>query len=234
MSTIPKFETVADKVAITPLRRYSHPTVEVSNTLVPANVTLPQPPGHELYWRLNSVTLLDDFDGLFDRQNEVTVIAITVDSNSADPIQFNLPTPFVGIRKNHRLPIGDSGLGMYHSTPASFPKYIGLNLLIIEDDKDIRDVGAAIRHVRETPEYRSILNTAQTLATAANPAYGTFITIGDAVAGLTARILEQNKDDIVAYFAATYTLAFDNLGVGKHTFHQADRALVQYEILAKT
>jgi hypothetical protein len=46
-------------------------------------------------------------------------------------------------------------------------------------------------------------------------------------------MMEQNKDDIVAYFAATYTRAFDDLGIGKHTFHQADRARVQYEILAK-
>ena len=52
--------------------------------------------------------------------------------------------------------------------------------------------------------------------------------------GLIAKMLEQNDDDIVAFFAGTYSLAFDNLGVGKHTFHSPERARVQYEILAKT
>lgn len=233
MSTVPSFETVARKLSITPTRRYAHPTVEVSDVLVPEEVAKAKPPAHQLFWRLNRVRILDNFDGLLDKQNEVALVAITIDSNADDPIQFNLPTPFVGIRKDDNLPLGDAGLGMYFSKPERFPNYLGLNLLIIEDDKAIRDIGASITRVRNSPEYKAIRTATQSLATAVNPVYGTLVTIGDALVGLTAKMMEQNKDDIVAYFAATYTRAFDDLGIGKHTFHQADRARVQYEILAK-
>ena len=233
MSTVPAFEAVAQKLSITPTRRYAHPSVEVSGTLVPEDVARAKPPSHQLFWRLNKVRILDSLDGIFDKKNEVAVVAITVDSNADGPIQFSQPTPFVGIRKGDLLPIGDSGLGMYFSKPERFPNYIGLNLLLVEDDKAIRDIGASITRARNSPEYKAILAASQTLASSANPAYGALITIGDALVGLTAKMMEQNKDDLLAYFAATYTRAFDDLGVGKHTFHQPERARVQYEILAK-
>lgn len=233
MSTVPAFEAVAQKLSMTPTRRYAHPTVEVSGTLVPEDVARAKPPNHQLFWRLNKVRILDSLDGIFDKKNEIAVVAITVDSNADGPIQFNQPTPFVGIRKGDLLPIGDAGLGMYFSKPERFPNYLGLNLLLVEDDKAIRDIGASITRARNSPEYKAILTASQTLASSANPAYGALITIGDALVGLTAKMMEQNKDDLLAYFAATYTRAFDDLGLGKHTFHENDRARVQYEILAK-
>ena len=45
--------------------------------------------------------------------------------------------------------------------------------------------------------------------------------------------MEHNKDDLISYFAATYTLAFDNLGIGKHSLYQRGRVRGQYEILAQ-
>lgn len=233
MSNVPNFEAVAEKLSITPTQRYAHPSVEVSNALAPEDAVRAKPPSRQLFWRLNRVRILDSMDGVFDKKNEVALVAITIDSNADEPIQFSQPAPFVGIRKGDLLPIGDAGLGMYYSRPERFPKYLGLNLLIVEDDKAVRDIGASITRARNSPEYKAILTASQTLATSANPAYGALITIGDALVGLTAKMMEKNKDDLLAYFAATYTRAFDDLGIGKHTFLQPDRARVQYEILAK-
>lgn len=233
MSSVPEFQAVARRLSIPPVRRYAPPGVSESGSLIPEGRALEKPPARQLYWRLNSVRILDSSDGVFDKKNEVALLAITIDSNSADPIQFSTPATFVGIRKDDLLPLGDDGLGMYYSKPRRFPDYLGLNLLIIEDDKAIRDAGAAIQRVRKSPEYKAILTTTQTLATAANPAYGALITIGDALVGLTAKMMAQNKDDLLVYFAATHTRAFDGLGIGRHTFHQPGRARVQYEILAK-
>lgn len=233
MSNVPQFEAIAETLSLTPTERYVHPAVEESNSLVQRDAVMAKPPAHQLFWRLNRVRILHNFDGLFDRKNEVALVAITIDSNAADPIQFSPPAPFVGIRKDDLLPIGDAGLGMYFSKPERYPSYLGLNLLIIEDDKAIRDMGASIQRVRNSPEYKAILTTSQTLASSANPAYGALITLSDALVGLTAKMMTRNKDDLLAYFAATYTRAFDDLGIGKHTFHQDERAHVQYEILAR-
>jgi hypothetical protein len=228
------YDSIRKRAAIEASRRNVHPSVEAQDTVLPPTVTLPQVPGNELFWRLNEVILLDSFDGFFDRRNEVQIVAITIDSNVADPIQFSPPHSFVGIKKNDRLPLGDAGLGMYQSSPASFPKYLSLNLLIVEDDAGTRNLGKAINHVRETDEYGTILDKTKELVGGLNPAYSALVGLGNTVTGLVAKMLEQNQDDIIAFFAGTYTLAFDNLGVGRHTFHQGERARVQYEILAKT
>ncbi len=228
------FKKVRDKVKATPLRRNVHPSIECGDCIVPKAAALPKPPGNELAWRVNEVILLDNFDGFFDRRNEVQVLAVTVDSNQADPIRFSTLSSFVGIKKHQRLPIGDGGLMMYQSSPKSFPKFLHLNLLLVEDDSDTRDLGKTIGRVRETSEYKDILSAAQGLAGAANPAYSLALDIGNATIGLVSALLEQNSDDIIAYFTGTYSLAFDNLGVGKHTFHAPERARVQYEILART
>jgi len=231
------YDSIRKRAAIEANRRNVHPSIEAQDTVLPVlppAVTLPKPPGNELFWRLNDVILLDNFDGFFDRRNEVQIVAVTIDSNVADPIQFSTPHSFVGIKKNDRLPLGEAGLGMYQSSPTSFPKYLNLNLLIVEDDAGTRNLGKAINHVRETEEYATILDATKSLVGGGNPAYSALIGIGDTVMGLVAKMLEQNQDDIIAFFAGTYSLAFDNLGVGRHTFHQDERARVQYEILART
>jgi hypothetical protein len=231
------FEQVAEKLAIKPMARSEHPSLVITNKLLPdgqEDRPLPVPPGNKLLWRINDVILLDNFDGLFDRNNEIRLMAITVDSDVAEPIRFLQMAPFPGIRKDGHLPLGDSGVAMYMSTPASFPSYLGLNLLIVEDDSDVREMASIINQAWRSPEYKAIRSAARSLASAANPLYGTLVAIGESLVGLVTKLMEQNKDDLVAYFAATYTLAFDNLGVGKHTFHQDEHARVQHEILATT
>ena len=221
------FDRIVSKLAYTASSEYSHPKVHESERLTPEGaVKVPVPAGNQLFWRINELTLLDNFEWFLDRKNEIRLVAVTVDSNAAEPIQFSTPSVFPGIMKGNKLPIGDAGLGMYYSAPATMPLYMRLSLLVIEDDTETRDVGKAIREVREMSEFKTILDVAKGLASAANPAYGTLIAIGDAVTGLVGRLLEQNKDDLVAYFAATYTAAFDNLGIGKHTFHQDRHARV--------
>lgn len=233
MLNVPEIPAVAEALSISPTQRYVHPSVEQSDALALRGVDTFKPPSHQLFWRINSVKLLHNFDGLFDRKNEVALVAITVDSNVDEPIQFSLPSPFVGVEKDGRLPIGDSGLGMYYSQPRHSPHYLGLSLFLIEDDKAIRELGATVQKVRKSKEYEALLATSQALASAANPAYGALITVTDSLVGLTARMMKKNKDDLVAYFAATYTRDFDGLGLGKHVFHQPERARVRYEILAK-
>ncbi len=228
-------DQIAAKIAVKPASRYEHPSVAVRDVLDPGGEkpTLPIPKGHQLCWRLNELVLLDNFDGLFDNSNEVRIVGITIDSNVKDPIQVSTPLPFPGVRKNNRLPLGDKGLMMYYASPDELPRYLGIQLVLIEDDSDLRDIGKVLSQARASEEYKTILTTATALASAANPVYGTLISAGDALAGMIGKLLEQNGDDLIAYFAATYTLAFDGLGVGKHTFHQDKRARAQYEILVK-
>ena len=84
--------------------------------------------------------------------------------------------------------------------------------------------------MQKSAAYKDILSKAAALV---NPTVGAVIEVTNLVIGLVASLMEQNSDDVVSLFAATYTRAFDGLGVGTHTFHQAGRSRAKYEILAQ-
>lgn len=176
--------------------------------------------------RLLKCQILDNFDGLLQKDNEINLVGVVMDGTATtEPVQFNIGS-FVGIRKNDFLPIGDSGLSLYYGDQT--PKYLDLRLLIVEDDQDIRDVGAAIKHVQSQDVYKTLIDA---LTGVASPPLQLAMRVTSAIISLIGAALEQNKDDRISLFAATYTLAFDRLGVGgKHTFHQEGRSRVRYDV----
>ncbi len=209
---------------------YANAQVVKSDVLV--ETTVPKPEGKRVLVRINKVQILGNFDFL--SRSEVRLAAFVVDSNPTDPVQFfhnNLPFPKV--KKDEYLSIGDKGVAIYYSAPEEYPEYLYVWVVVVEDDQDVRDVGDAIAAVRKSDGYKNILAAAKVLAGAANPTAAALFKIGDELAGLLGSALEQNKDDVVALHAATYTRAFDNLGIGKHSFHKDGGARGVYEILVQ-
>lgn len=178
--------------------------------------------------RLLSCQILDNFDGFLQKNNEINLVGVVMDgSATTEPVQFGVGS-FVGIGKNDMLPIGDSGVSLYFGDHT--PRYLDLRLLIVEDDQDIRDVGGAIKHVQSQDAYQKLLDA---LTGIASPPLQLAVRVTSAIISLVGAALEQNKDDKISLFAATYTLAFDRLGVGRHTFHQDGRSRVRYEIRSR-
>jgi hypothetical protein len=184
--------------------------------------------------KLREVTIFDHFDGfLFDGflnpSMEIRLVSVVIDSNQDEPIKFSSPNAYQGIKPLKPLPINSSGLALYFSNPNALPKFLDFRLLVIEDDQDVRNAGEAIAQLRASAEYATILNAAKLAAAATS--YAALLPIGDALLGLLGAYMRQDKDDLISYFHATHTLAFDNLGKGTHVFHQDKRSRVKYEIL---
>lgn len=207
----------------------------------PASITAPMSsaesavaatiPTKAIELRLRNVTILDLFEGLpgaiFGGSNEIKIISLVFDGNSKDPFKFEVGS-FPGIKENQSLPFGDAGLAVYFSEPEKLPRFLDWRLLIIEDDSDVRNAGKIIQQIQATPEYKAIVDVVLTLV---NPTWGAITQITSGVISLIAKAMEQNQDDVISLFAATYTLPFDRLGVGSHTFFQEKRSRVSYEIL---
>lgn len=175
---------------------------------------------------LTEVRILDNFEGLFGGTNEIKLVSLVFDGNSAEPFHFQVST-FTGIKKDQPLPIGDRGIALYFSEPRNLPRFLDWRLLVIEDDSDVRNAGRVIKEIQATNEYKAIVNSVIGLVA---PTWGVITQITSGVISLVARVMEQNKDDVISLFAATYTLAFDELGKGSHTLHQDGRSRIAYEI----
>lgn len=203
-------------------------TTAMSSVEAAAATTIPT---KAIELKLNNVAILDLFDGPFEAvfggSNEVKIVSLVFDGSAKEPFKFEVGS-FPNIKKNQSLPFGDAGLAVYFSEPDKLPRFLDWRLLIIEDDSDVRNAGKVIQQIQGTSEYKAIVDVIPTLV---NPTWGAIIQITSGVISLIAKAMEQNQDDIISLFAATYTLPFDRLGVGKHTFFQEERSRVNYEIL---
>lgn len=197
-------------------------------SLDPPKKVLPKP-DRAIALRLRELRILDDFDGIFGGSNEIKFVSVVNDGSAADPFKFEVGS-FPGINPKQPLPLGDKGLLLYYAEPTDYPNYLDWRLLVVEDDSDVRNAGLVIKDMQKSEAYKGSLATAAKIA--ASPTVGAVIEVTNLVVGLIAGLMEQNDDDVISLFAATYTRAFDNLGVGSHTFHQDERCRAKYEILA--
>ena len=189
-------------------------------------------PGAAIELVLREVWILDNFDNileqLFGGSNEIKLVSMVFDGASKDPFRFEVGS-FPGIKKEKQLPLGDAGLALYFSESDALPRFLDWRLLIVEDDSDVRNAGKVIQQIQKTEEYKRIVDVALALA---DPTWDVVARIANTVISLVASVMEQNEDDIISLYAATYTLIFDHLGVGAHTFYHEGRTRVKYEIKA--
>lgn len=185
-------------------------------------------PDRAVALRLRELTILDSFDGIFGGSNEIKLVSVVNDGTGAEPFKFEVGA-FPGINPKQPLPLGDKGLLLYYAEPSEYPKYLDWRLLVVEDDSDVRNAGLIIKEMQKSDAFKGAVAS---VAKMANPTVGAVIEVTNFVIGLVAGLMEQNQDDVVSLFAATYTRAFDNLGIGTHTFHQEERCRAKYEILA--
>lgn len=186
--------------------------------------------GNAIDLRIREVVILDNFDGILEQifggSNEIKLVSLVFDGSSKEPLKFEVGT-FPGIDKGKKLPLGNAGLTVYFSEPEQMPRFIDWRLLVIEDDSDVRNAGKIIQQVQKTGEYKEILETIVGLV---NPTWGVVTKITSSVISLIASAMEQNQDDVISLYAASYNLVFDRLGQGVHTFYHENRSRVTYEI----
>lgn len=188
--------------------------------------------GNAVELLLREVWILDNFDGILEQifggSNEIKLVSLVFDGASKDPFKFEVGS-FPGIDTNKKLPIGDGGLALYFSEPDQLPRFIDWRLLVIEDDSDVRNAAKIIHQVQKTANYNGIVEEAVGLV---NSTWAAVTKITSSVISLIATAMEQNQDDVISLYAATYTLVFDSLGVGVHDIYHEGHSRVKYEIRA--
>lgn len=135
-------------------------------------------------------TLLKHVDGIFQRYNEPYITSVAIDAaGSADPkIDFNF-MPFPKVAKGGTVNmLGDGHLVYGPKNPGDF---VAVSILIMEQDKEIRDFGKQL----ETVIQSKAVDLGIKAVVAANPGYAAVLAILKELTVLVAGFLKNNGDD---------------------------------------
>ncbi len=135
-------------------------------------------------------TLLKHTDFFLDRYNEPYILSFAIDQNgAANPaIDFNMKS-FPNIKKDDTVSFDGQGHLIYG--PKNPGEFVVYTVLFMECDRDIREVGDAIKEIAKS----EAMEIGMKAMLAANPTYGTALTLLDKLTGLVAERMKKNRDD---------------------------------------
>lgn len=127
-----------------------------------------------------------------DTNEQKTIIKSTVESI----LSSRQLIPVENIKDGHKLFFGDEGYSLYRAN--KIPDFFDWSLLVIESDKDIRQLGDEIDSIVDTDDFEDLTSTILTLVTtAANPTAGAGAVITRFIIKQVSALLKKNSDDQV-------------------------------------
>lgn len=120
-----------------------------------------------------------------------------------------------GVRKRHVFAFGDTGRALLNYRSETPPTQVDWILLLVEIDKDVRNIGRKAIELVEADELETV---AQKIAVLGATPYGTTamaaFTISTFLIKAIGRIMEDNRNDLVGYIDQSFLLG-DDFGVGR-------------------
>jgi len=99
------------------------------------------------------------------------------------------------VKDDQRITFGDTGYVVFQAD--RIPQDFNWCFVALEDDGDVRDVGASIDEVLQNPGFDAFTaNLAVLVGAAANPGFAAGVVVSKFVAGVVADNLKKKKDDL--------------------------------------
>lgn len=168
---------------------------------------------NQVLMRLKRIKILDwkarfKALGIGDETN-IYVITLVSDGES-DKTERLMLSPFTHVKKGQSLSIGKWGVSMY-TRSGVVPRYLDIRILVARSAQNLRDMGKAIKKVKNNSD---VTDAVTTLAALATGPVGIVLSQADKVMGIVGAVLQLQKDDQLLYYVATVHRDFDNLGIG--------------------
>lgn len=126
------------------------------------------------------------------------------------------------IPDGHTMTFGDTGYSLW-TVPDAVPKSFNWQMVLIEVDQDVREIGAWINALLADPEFDVFLdNVIKLAAFGANPTVTLSIAIGKYVIGKIADELLQNKDDQLGVVYQSFYRGLDYPGLDRQAHEIPD------------
>jgi hypothetical protein len=144
-------------------------------------------------------TLLKSSESIFDIYNEPYIIGLSFDEKGfIDKGIHTSIQSFPNMRKGRTIHFGAQGHLIYGpSNPGSFLVY---HILFMENDDDVRELGAILEDVVKSGEVKDLLNT---LATVVNPTVGIASLMLQKVVEILGNTLKKDKNDFLHHIEGT-------------------------------
>lgn len=139
---------------------------------------------------IKNFTLKKKSEFFFDRYSEPYIVSMAIDKAGANnpAIDFNV-LPYPNVRQGETVSFDGQGHLLYG--PKNPGEFLAYTVLFLESDKDIRQAGKIIEEIITS----EATNIGAKAILAANPTYGTAITLLQKIAELVAVQMQKNKDD---------------------------------------
>lgn len=146
-----------------------------------------------------SFTLLKNVDGMFERYNEPYILSAAIDdSGKADPkIDFNF-MPFPKVAKGGTVDMLGAGHLLYG--PKNPGEFVALSVLIMENDKDMRDLGGNLEDIVKSQAVE--LGVKEIISS--NPGSAAVLGILKELIQFVAGLMKENGDDELYRIEGTF------------------------------
>lgn len=103
------------------------------------------------------------------------------------------------VKDKNYITFGHSGISIY--TTSKIPLDFNMSVIVLENDEDVRALGAAIDSIVTTPEFGSFMdNLLIALGASVTPALTATVEISKYLAQIVANLMKGNKDDQIGVY----------------------------------
>ena len=135
-------------------------------------------------------TLLKSSDNAFDRYNEPYIVSLAVDANGGGPSNIDFSAlPFPKVARGGTVEMFGDGHLVYG--PKNPGEFVAISILVMESDKEIRELGQAIEGIVQSKAVALGMNA----VIAANPGAFGILGILKELTQLVSGMLQKNGDD---------------------------------------
>lgn len=144
---------------------------------------------------------------------DIYPIFLVSNGGSKEPVRFELPGIFNGVKDNSNLPIAKAGLAI-HRDLTTVPQYLDIHVLVMRSLKKKRDLAKALNEVLESDEGKSLIDTIGDLSKITNAGIGISVGAASTLLQLFLKYLKGLKDKQLFYSVISLDRQPDHLGIG--------------------
>lgn len=146
---------------------------------------------------------------LWEKITKESNLEIKVFSSVSDGISdksFNIELNVMPVKEGHRIGFGPAGYTIYRNRAGQVPRFLDVNITVLEDDSDIRNTAKLMSEVRATEDFQKLVTTIA--AASANPLLGVGLNVADSLMNIGLKLLQDNGDDLLLrrYFSFNYNI----------------------------
>ena len=121
---------------------------------------------------------------------------ITAVSDGVKDGRFNVNLDMIPMTKDGPSPFGSTGYRLYRNPMNVIPRFLDINVAIIEDDSDIRNTAKLFQDIKLTDGFKEVFSIVEGVGLVTNPIVGAGVNVAATLINLALEVFAKNEDDL--------------------------------------